>query len=102
MKMPCTWSALETGGILEDTVPLDSYLVKSQLLLVCMVQAGFKSTQRDAWIQDTSKKKKIYIYVYVSLLLLCCLMKHIKLYSNCGACWKGGTGKLSWTSERGA
>ena len=58
MKMPCTWSALETGGIFWDTVPLASCLIKYQLLLVCMVQAGFKTTQRDAWIQDTSN---IYI-----------------------------------------
>lgn len=57
MKMPCTWSALEAGGI-SGTVPLASCLIKYRLPLVCMVQAGFKSTQRDAWIQDTSN---IYI-----------------------------------------
>lgn len=45
MKMPYTLLALETGGIFWDTVPLASCLIKYQLLLVCMVQAGIKSTQ---------------------------------------------------------
>lgn len=58
MEMPCTgpcpWSTLEIGGTFWDTVPLASCLTKYQLLLVCMVQAGIKSTQRDAWMQDAS------------------------------------------------
>lgn len=75
-KMLCTWSALETGGIFKDTAPLASGVIKHQLLLVCMGHADTESTQRGAWMQDTS-------YVCLCMSLCVCVYTHVYVNIHC-------------------
>lgn len=80
------WRQVEFSVTLYLLLAVTKYL----LLLVCMVQAGIKSTQMLGC-------RILQIYIPAVAVLT---RKYIAQYSNCGTCWKSRTGKPPSIRER--